>query len=49
MDKKKLYWIGAAVLGVAAIVGGVIWYRQRNGVTASRKAERNINIERIDA
>ena len=49
MDKKKLYLIGAAILGVVAIVGGIIWYRSRNGVTASRKAERNINIKRTDA
>lgn len=49
MEKKKLYWIGAAVLGVAAIVGGIIWYRNRSGVNASRKAERNITIERTDA
>ena len=48
MEKKKLYWIGAAILGVAAIVGGVIWYRNRTGVTASRKAERKITIQRQD-
>jgi hypothetical protein len=48
MEKKKLYWIGAAILGVAAIVGGVIWYRSRSGVTANRKAERKITIQRQD-
>jgi uncharacterized protein YqhQ len=48
MEKKKLYWIGAAILGLAAIVGGVMWYRKRSGITAGRKADRNINIERID-
>ena len=49
MEKKKLVWIGVAVLGVAAIVGGIIWFRKRSsGATAERKAERNITIERID-
>ena len=49
MEKKKLVWIGVAVLSVAAIVGGIIWYKKRSGgATAERKADRNITIERME-